>query len=253
MEVNFESKLKEIDKLLSCWFHRTLTVYGKITVIKTLALSKLSHLALVLPNLNKNQLNAIEASFFRFLWGNKPDKVSRDHTKLSEKNGGLGMVDIKNFWDCLKFSWFRRLCKSSAFWPNILVKNVSKVINDEVNITDMLQLGPNAIVNIGKKLGNNFWKQIFCSITPFMQGAIFCHPEMILNAPFWDNSMILRNNRAIKKSAFPAIAKKINTIADFYHPGSNILLSKFELENKYNLILNQNDFIELNHIIKLSL
>ena len=144
--------------------------------------------------------------------------MSRDHAKLSEKNGGLGMVDIKNFWDCLKFSWFRRLFKSSAFWPNILVKNVSKVINDEVNITDMLQLGPNAIVNIGKKLGNNFWKQIFCSITPFMQGAIFCHPEMILNAPFWDNSMILRNNRAIKKSAFPAIAKKINTIADFYKP-----------------------------------
>ena len=127
MDSNFESKLKEINKILSCWFHRTLTVYGKITVIKTLALSKLSNLVMVLPNLNKTQLNAIETSFFRFLWGNKPDKVSREHAKLSEKNGGLGMVDIRQFWDSLKFSWLRRLCKSNAFWPNIVVKNAVKI------------------------------------------------------------------------------------------------------------------------------
>ena len=53
MEVNFASKIEVIKKVLNCWFYRTLTVYGKITVIKTLALSKLSHLAVVLPNLEK--------------------------------------------------------------------------------------------------------------------------------------------------------------------------------------------------------
>ena len=86
-----------------------MTVYGKITVIKTLALSKLSHLALVLPNLDRKQIKEIESIFFKFLWGNKPDKVSRDHCKLSEKAGGLGFIDVKQFWYSLKFSWFRRL------------------------------------------------------------------------------------------------------------------------------------------------
>ena len=53
MHCNFDSKIEDIEKLLNCWINRTLTVYGKITVIKTLALSKLSHLALVLPDIDK--------------------------------------------------------------------------------------------------------------------------------------------------------------------------------------------------------
>ena len=114
MDSNFETKIEEIEKLLNCWIHRTLTVYGKITVIKTLALSKLSHLALVLPNLDKKKIKTLETMFFKFLWGNKTDKVSRDHVKLSEKAGGLGLVDIKQFWESLKFSWFRRLCNTLA-------------------------------------------------------------------------------------------------------------------------------------------
>ena len=52
MNVNYELKLKEMKKILDCWMYRALTVYGKITVIKTLVLSKVSHLALVLPNLS---------------------------------------------------------------------------------------------------------------------------------------------------------------------------------------------------------
>ena len=105
MDKNFDSKVEDIEKLLNCWINRTLTVYGKLTVIKTLALSKLSHLALVLPNLDKNKLKILETLFFKFLWSNKPDKVSRDHVKLPEKAGGLGLVDIKQFWSSLKFSW----------------------------------------------------------------------------------------------------------------------------------------------------
>ena len=163
------------------------------------------------------------------------------------------MVDIRQFWDSLKFSWLRRLCKSNAFWPNIVVKNVVKIMNNEINVADLLQLGPNMIVSLGKKMDKKFWKEIFCSVTPFMQGAIFCHPEMILTAPFWDNPTILRNNRAIKKSVFPNIAQKITTISDFYYPGSNILLTKHDLENRFDIVISENDYVELNHIIKVTL
>ena len=43
--------------MLNGWLYRHLTPYGKIVVIKSLALSKLSHIALVVPNLTKNYLN----------------------------------------------------------------------------------------------------------------------------------------------------------------------------------------------------
>ena len=128
-----------------------MSAYGKVVIIKTLALPKLNHLATVLPNLDKNQLKKLENITIQFLWGNKPDRVSRVHSKLSEKAGGLGVLDVASFWLSLKFSWLRRATITDAFWPNILVKEVNKVINDSVSLTDIIQFGPNFLVNIGKK------------------------------------------------------------------------------------------------------
>ena len=117
MESNYDSKLKAIKGVLNCWINRTLSIYGKAVVIKTLAMPKLTHLALVLPNLDAKRLKDIENIIFSFLWNNKPDKVCRDDAKLSEKAGGLGIIDIRIFWKSLKFSWLRRLCNTTAFWP----------------------------------------------------------------------------------------------------------------------------------------
>ena len=60
MECNFDRKINEIRSLFNCWLNRTLTIYGKITVVKTLALSKLSHPVLVLPDLSRQKLKVIE-------------------------------------------------------------------------------------------------------------------------------------------------------------------------------------------------
>ena len=150
-------------------------------IIKTLALSKLSHLAFVLPDISQIKLKKLENIIFKFLWDNKPDKVSRDHAKLSEKAGGLGMPDLTSFWLSLKFSWLRRACNTNAFWPNILEKEANTIISKNFSIIDILQLGPNLLSYIGKKLKNPFWKPVLCAVNPFMQGAIFCHSENIIN------------------------------------------------------------------------
>ena len=68
METNFKDKIDEIKKLLNAWFYRKLTPYGKICLIKTLALSKLSHIALVIPSLEKKDLQELEKIIYTFLW-----------------------------------------------------------------------------------------------------------------------------------------------------------------------------------------
>ena len=98
MDNNFKIKLTEIKKLLGAWFNRFLTPYGKITVIKSLALSKLSHIALVVPSLSKQRIKEIEKIMYDFLWANNPDKVCREDAKIPIKNGGLGMIDVLKFW-----------------------------------------------------------------------------------------------------------------------------------------------------------
>ena len=140
MERNLDVKIAEIKKLLNCWIHRTLTVYGKIVVVKTLALSKLSHVALVIPCITPNKIREIESLFFKFIWNNKPDKVSRDHAKLPERKGGLGMIDIKDFWQAFRFSWFRRLTNTNAYWPNILLDTVTEITGEMINISTLLKM-----------------------------------------------------------------------------------------------------------------
>ena len=49
IELNYEKVLADIQKLLEHWEKRNLTPIGKITIIKTLCLSKLNHLFLSLP------------------------------------------------------------------------------------------------------------------------------------------------------------------------------------------------------------
>jgi hypothetical protein len=49
-DLNFRKKIIDVSKILKSWQHRKLTLLGKVTVIKTLALPKLIHLLTSLPN-----------------------------------------------------------------------------------------------------------------------------------------------------------------------------------------------------------
>ena len=62
MDQNFYNKIEAIDKLLNSWYYRYLTPYGKITVIKSLALSKLSHLVPIIPSISKPRIYTISFS-----------------------------------------------------------------------------------------------------------------------------------------------------------------------------------------------
>ena len=59
--INYESKLEEIQKLLSSWSKRMLTPYGKITVIKSF-----THLILALPTPFTVIVNQLQMMFFNF-------------------------------------------------------------------------------------------------------------------------------------------------------------------------------------------
>ena len=253
MNRNLDSKIEEIRKLLNCWIYRTLTPYGKLVIIKTLALSKLSHAALVIPTLNKNKIKEVETIMFRFLWGNKPDKVSREDAKLSEKAGGLGMIDLKDFWQSFKFSWIRRLTNTNAFWPKILVSSVSEIISKSCSLNEILEMGPSKLQFIGKKMHNRFWGEVFGSVMPIMQGAYFCTPEKIFQSSFWDNPKILRSNKPIKKNAFPILANTISNVIDFYKLGTSRLMTYQEFRNHHLIDLDIDTYTELSYILSTSI
>ena len=109
IELNYLPAINNLEKLLNLWSHRYLTPIGKITVIKSLALSKLNHLFLSLPSPGKDILKQLETKLYKFIWSGKPDKVKRKTLTKHYFDGGLNMIDLGTFISAIKITWIRRL------------------------------------------------------------------------------------------------------------------------------------------------
>ena len=253
MNSNFEDKILKIEKLLAHWSYRYLTPFGKVTVIKSLALSKLSHIAMVVPNPSKMMFKRLEGILYKFLWGGKSEKVSRVDTKLPEKMGGLGMPDIEEFWLALKYSWLRRLLTTKSFWPNILLKQISIISGQEISIGKLLQLGPSLLGKIGKSMKNKFWEQVLRSTIKMSEGMTFCSPENLLYSSFWYNPSIRRNNKVISYDVYPEIRTKVTYLADFFNTGSNTLMDYETFKIHHNVEISEMKYIDIRYVIKLAL
>ena len=90
---NWTRKFESIENLLTLSSKRNLSLFGKITVIKTYALSQIVFLATMLPT-NKEIIKNLVSVFHRFLWGKK-DRIKRESLTNTIQSGGLNMPDIE--------------------------------------------------------------------------------------------------------------------------------------------------------------
>jgi len=83
-ELNFIEKIRKLEKTLNSLKRRTLTLYGKISIVKTLGLSNLIYnmSVLVIPEQLIKEINSI---IFNFIWDEKPPKIKKS-TIIGEKN-----------------------------------------------------------------------------------------------------------------------------------------------------------------------
>ena len=84
---NIDDKFKEMDIVINSWKNRFLTPLGRACVAKTLLLSKLNHLAFILPDINKKLKKKIETKLYDFIWRGSA-KVAKTGAKLEWKRGG---------------------------------------------------------------------------------------------------------------------------------------------------------------------
>ena len=97
-EINFDQKIGTLERDIQNWAKRNLTVLGKITVIKSLLLPKLTHLFLALPTPSKETIKRIENIFYKFIGNEKQDRVARLTMIQDYKNGRCGMTQNRNIY-----------------------------------------------------------------------------------------------------------------------------------------------------------
>ena len=106
-KLNWLDKIDKIRQLILSWSKRDLSIYGKVQIIKSFAVSQLVNVASLLPIPNEI-VKMINKIFFKYLWKSK-DKVKRIKLLKPSKDGGINMIDIESMFRALKAAWIPRL------------------------------------------------------------------------------------------------------------------------------------------------
>ena len=156
VNLNYDPKIEEIKQLFACWSKRIISPMGKIVVIKTLALAKLNHLILGIPNPSKEKIKLIQSLFFKFLWNINNDKVKRSIITQDYNAGGLKMIDLQTFIHSLKLTWLRRISEMNNKFSHLVeslcpvIKTMYKFGSDYLKVRLLHQINP-------------FWKDVLLS------------------------------------------------------------------------------------------
>ena len=132
---NFKKYIAKIENMLKLWRTRNLSLEGKITVFKSLALSKITHLALVktIPPSIINQLNKTQKNF---IWNELNPKIKNSAIKNNYENGGLKNINIAAKISSLQSSSIKRLFHENFHdWKILSLHIIHKSLGKKVRIS----------------------------------------------------------------------------------------------------------------------
>ena len=107
--VNFREKSSEIRTLYKVWLKRQITPRGRIAVLKSLILSKIINLWILLPNPPNNLVEELQKTVLQFVWNRKQDRISKKTIVRTLAKGGLGLPDMRHHINALKLICIRKL------------------------------------------------------------------------------------------------------------------------------------------------
>ena len=188
---NFEEKVDCIEIILKKWEKRELTLFGRVLVLKTFALSKLILPAttMCIPLKIMKRINTL---FYKFLWRSR-DKVKRIRVIQSLDNGGLNMINTKSFFDSLHARWITRILETDPnmnSWvqiPNILLGSLNiDGLNLRFNFDENVSFPQTELLPCFYKHALQYFNKAYVSDKPFFERSI-------LNQPLWGNKYITHN------------------------------------------------------------
>ena len=153
---NFLNDVVKIQNILKLWKLKNLTIEGGIFVFKSLATSKLIHLALVteIPTSTISFLTKIQ---MEFIWKEKNLKVENSTLCNDYEYGGLKMVNIFSKAISLQCSWIKRLFDNNFYqWKLILLYLISQYLGKNFKFHSNLGISHSILCKFRK-----FYKEIF--------------------------------------------------------------------------------------------
>ena len=176
--MNINEKIESMKNILQAWGSRKITPIGKITIAKSLVMSKITHILQSLPSPDTPILKTLDDMFYNFIWGKKRHEVSKQTICKEIKDGGLKMLNTKDFDTSLKITWFRKILRSNPDW----LEFAEKYKIDRLVLTD--EQYHKEIVN---NIDNPFWKNVAQAFIRWYRILKQHIPIKIEDKPIWGN------------------------------------------------------------------
>ena len=121
-ELNIETKMQTMEKMMQQWQQRNITPMGRVTVYKSLILSKIIHLLQALPSPKRETITNIERLATNFIWRGKRHEINNQLICASLEQGGLNMFNLSEFDKSLKISWLQKIHTQEPDWKEFALK-----------------------------------------------------------------------------------------------------------------------------------
>ena len=137
-EINCQRKLEALHSTLSKWSHLKLTLLGKITIIKSLALSKLNYCISTIE-IPEYFTTTAQDEINKFLWDGKPPKIKFQTAMADIPDGGIRHINVHAYVVAQKAIWSRKLiCK----YDNSFISYIEEYL-PPLSINEVLKISLN--------------------------------------------------------------------------------------------------------------
>ena len=197
--LNWYEKLEQIENSISEWKKRKLTIFGKITVIKTIAIPKILFSASVLP-LPDDVVQRLNTIFFDFIWGKK-DKIKRNIMIQQISDGGIKMIDVESLFMSVKAVWVVRLLKASPIedWTMIARHHLKYDTNE--NLIFKLNMTNVNRASILKTLPK-FYQEVITAFNKAKGTSVDTFVKTIFDQPIWGNDCVQVHSKGKTKTLY---------------------------------------------------
>ena len=237
---NYSAKLEKACNLARLWGMRDMTIYGRITLIKTFLLSQFVYLIVPLPKPDNIMVKNINTLLYKFLWGGGRDKIKRETADQPKDAGGLDMVNFESFILGLKVKMLYKLLNNGFEhpWKNIVLK----------------QLEYPGFTNISIEVGavrdsSRFTKDLLDSYRQWKNKVASCR-EMTVNECVWGNRVVSGSSGKLWNNVL--IDRRVMYLADFLNSEGG-LLTYDELRYKHNIrhsLFSKNDYVTIKMVLR---
>ena len=208
-EDNVAPVISRIRSTVNSWSQRSLTIKGRIVITKTLLASQMVYVA-TCSSIAQVDLKEIQSLIMKFIWRGRPPKVAHSVLRQDVKDGGLGAVDVAQFYTALRLTWITRIakCKESP-WRVLLQSRVGRF-----DLQDVLRIRKGSAFVERLKIPG-FYKDILLDFQNIsQQSPITCASE-VRSQSLWYNDEIRINRKPVfLRDMYDAGIKIVDDIVD---------------------------------------